>query len=272
MNEITAKAIEQARSHNLIGRAAMVFERVSSTNDVALAQSAGGAPEGLLVLAEEQSAGRGRLGRSWYAPVGSGLLFSLLFRPCLPVRLAGQVTMCVGLGAAEGIEAVTGLRTTLKWPNDLLLDGLKLGGMLAELEVKGERLSTVVVGLGLNVNLDMRAVREPWAASATSLRMATGKLLDRRSLLLSILERTEYWYACLSQPESERSADSVVFRAWSSRLDTLGRPVEVALPTGRLRGIAVSATSEGALQLRTTGGELLTIWSGDVQNLRTVSG
>jgi BirA family transcriptional regulator, biotin operon repressor / biotin---[acetyl-CoA-carboxylase] ligase len=226
--------------------------------------------EGLLVVADEQTAGRGRMGRSWLAPKGTSLLFSLLLRPAIPPAQAGQLTMCLGLGAAEGIETVAGLRPALKWPNDLLLDGRKLGGMLAELHTAGDQVEYAVLGLGLNVNLEFK--EERW----TSLSTILGRAVDRVELLAEILARCEAWYERLATSEAKagggkqearsgrREAGEEIHVAWAARLDTLGRRVTVSTPAGQLRGRAVGVSPEGALLIEQEGGEVQVVWGGDV--------
>ena len=154
MSDLSAEAIAAALTTRRLGRPVLYFRRTGSTNDVAHERAAAGTAEGLLVIADEQTAGRGRLDRRWWAPPGSSLLMSLLLRPSLPPSQVGQLTMCLGLAAVEAIEAVTGLRPALKWPNDLLLNGRKLGGMLSELRLDGEQVAYAVLGLGINVNVN----------------------------------------------------------------------------------------------------------------------
>ncbi|PKO22330.1 MAG: biotin--[acetyl-CoA-carboxylase] ligase [Chloroflexi bacterium HGW-Chloroflexi-1] len=228
-----------------------------------LARAAAGAAEGLLAVADEQTAGRGRLARTWWAPPGSNLLMSLLLRPSIPPSQAGQLTMCLGLAAVEGIETVTGLRPALKWPNDLLLNGRKLGGMLSELRLDGERLDYAVLGLGLNVNLAFGGPDVPAdiAATAISLSAALGRPVDRLSLLVAILARCETWYDRLL-------SGAFPHRAWADRLDTLGRAVTVMLPNGPLCGVATGVTPEGALLVRDAAGRVQAVWSGDVTAVR----
>ena len=205
------------------------------------------------------------MGRSWWAPKGASLLFSLLLRPEIPAARAGQLSMCLGLGAAEGIEGVTGLRPALKWPNDLLLDGRKLGGMLAELGTAGDRVEYVVLGLGVNVN----AVPIDLAATSISLSDVLGRDVDRTELLAEILLRCEAWYRRMSSSAAEAGSrklgvDEPIHAAWAARLDTLGRNVTVTTATGQLRGRAVGVSPEGALLLEGEEGGITVIWSGDV--------
>jgi BirA family biotin operon repressor/biotin-[acetyl-CoA-carboxylase] ligase len=263
--KLSAEAIAGARRTECLGRPAIFFERVGSTNAVARRQAAAGAGEGLLVVADEQTAGRGRMGRSWWAPKGASLLFSLLLRPVSPAARAGQLSMCLGLGAVEGIERVTGLRPALKWPNDLLLDGRKLGGMLAELGTAGDRVEYVVLGLGVNVN----AVPIDLAATSISLSNVLGRAVDRVELLAEILVRCEAWYRRMSSSAAEAGNRKLGVRepihaAWAARLDTLGRNVTVTTAAGRLRGKAVGVSPEGALLLEGEDGGITMIWSGDV--------
>jgi BirA family transcriptional regulator, biotin operon repressor / biotin---[acetyl-CoA-carboxylase] ligase len=273
MSDLSAEMITASLTARRLGRPTLFFPRIGSTNDVAHEFAAAGTAEGVLVLADEQTAGRGRLDRSWWAPAGVSLLMSLLLRPTLFARQAGQLPMCLGLAAVEGIETVTGIRPALKWPNDIVWDGRKLGGMLSELRADGERLEYAVLGLGLNVNV---LFDEPsgndWekngaimpsmlSTTAVSLRMAVGRPVNRARLVVALLERCEAWYERLLSGES-------LHEAWAARLDTLGRQVVVALPTGTLTGIAVGATPEGALIVRRLDGTDAAIWAGDVTTLR----
>ena len=273
MSDLSAETITAALTTRRLGRPTRFFPSIGSTNDVAHKLAAAGAAEGLLVLADEQTASRGRLDRSWWAPPGASVWMSLLLRPALSARLAGQLPMCLGLAAVEGIEAVTGLRPALKWPNDVVWDGRKLGGMLSELRADGERLDYAVLGLGLTVNLTFdkpsgndreengAIMRSVLSTTAVSLRMAAGRRVDRAALVIALLERCEAWYERLLSGES-------LHEAWASRLDTLGRQIIVALPVGTLTGVAVGVTPEGALIVRRPDGTNETIWAGDVTTLR----
>ena len=276
MSDLSAEAIAAALTTRRLGRPVLYFPRTGSTNDVAHERAAAGAAEGLLVIADEQTVGRGRLDRRWWAPPGSSLLMSLLLRPALPPDRAGQLTMCLGLAAVEGIEAVTGLRPALKWPNDLLLEDRKLGGMLTELRLEGERLTYAVLGLGVNVNVTFDEGRttndenssslvlgpsSDLANTAISLSMILGREVDRLALLAVLLARCEVWYERALAGESPHAA-------WAARLDTVGRRVTVATTTGSVAGMAVGVTPEGALLVRGDDAVEHVIWSGDVTALR----
>jgi BirA family biotin operon repressor/biotin-[acetyl-CoA-carboxylase] ligase len=270
-NDLSALTIGAALTTRRLGRPALFFPTVASTNDVIHQHAAAGAGEGLLVVADEQTAGRGRLDRRWWAPPGTSLLISLLLRPPIPAGRAGQMTMCLGLAAAEGIEQTTGLRPALKWPNDLLLDGRKLGGILTELRTTADRLEYAALGLGVNVNVEFDERRmtgddREWAAivrrrslaeTAASLSSALGRPVERLALLVAILARCEAWYDRLLAGES-------LHRAWAARLDTLGRSVTATLPGGALQGVATGVTAEGALLVRDEEGRVHMVWAGDI--------
>ncbi len=257
---LSALSIAQALHTRRLGHPVIYLERTGSTNDVVLREAAEGAPEGLLVVADEQTAGRGRQDREWWAPPGTALLMSLLLRPSMAAGLASQLTMCLGLGAAEGVEQIAGLHPRLKWPNDLLLDGRKLAGMLTELRLSGDQLAFAVLGLGLNVNLDFTST--DLAPFAVSLQMALGHPVERLPLLAAILERCESWYERLLSGESPHAA-------WSARLETVGRPVVVSLADGTLEGLAVGVNAQGALLVQADDGQVHTVWAGDVSSLRS---
>ncbi len=274
LSDLSAERIISSLTMTRLGRPTLFFTETGSTNDVALAAAARGAGDGLLVVAETQTVGRGRLGRTWWAPAGSSLLMSLLLRPPISLTLAAQLTMCLGLGAAEGIEDATGIRPGLKWPNDLVYEGRKLGGMLSELRSTGDRIEYAVLGLGINVNVrcpgdeqlqDQAAVSavfpQELASGAVSLSSLTGRRVDRVDLLTAILPRCEGWYARVCEGAS-------VHEVWAEHLDTLGRKVQVTTPNQIITGIAAGVNREGALLVRGRSGELITIWSGDVETVR----
>ncbi len=270
MSNFNLDAFQAALATCRIGRPTRYHAQTGSTNDLAHAAARAGAAEGLVILADEQTAGRGRLDRRWWAPPGTSLLFSLLLRPDLPVTHAGQLTMCLGLAAAETGESVTGLHIGLKWPNDLIHAGRKLGGMLAEVELDGERIRYAVLGLGLNVNVDFTAPAGPaddmtmlaeLRDQAVSLAMLLGHPVDRASLLAALLASFETHYDRLLSGQSPHAA-------WAARLDSLGRRVRVTLPVGAYVGIAAGVTPEGGLILAGDDGTERIIWAGDVTAVR----
>ena len=260
MEELSVEGIEKGLTTAFMGRRVVYYRSVGSTNDVARELAVQGAPEGTLVIADEQTAGKGRLGRRWLAPPGTGLLMSLLFRPrFLAPYQAQRLTMICSLAVVEAIEAVTGLAAAIKWPNDIMVQGRKAGGILTELGTTGEGLEYAVVGLGLNVNLDLGAMEamQELAATATSLSRELGREVSRLALLWGILARVEGRYQRLE-------AGALPHDEWASRLVTLHNNVIVDTPQGVVEGWAEGVDADGALILRTNGGERQRVLAGDV--------
>jgi BirA family biotin operon repressor/biotin-[acetyl-CoA-carboxylase] ligase len=266
VNELDEKRIRAALTTRVLGRDLVILPRASSTNDVAKALAAQGAPEGTVVLANEQTAGRGRLGRRWSAPPGTCLLCSIILRPALHPSQANRLTMLCSLAAADAIELVAGLPVALKWPNDLIVQSptrntqyptwRKLAGTLTETGVTGERLDLVVVGIGINVNV-VPDVLPTLAPDATSILTETDQVVERATLLASLLRGVEARYALLQAGENPRAE-------WATRLTTLGQHVEVTTADGVLAGTAEAVDEDGALLLRAPGGALHRLLAGDV--------
>jgi len=266
MDELSEGRIGAALTTRAFGRNLVSLSRVGSTNDVAKDLAVQGAPEGTVVLADEQTAGRGRMGRRWLAPPGTCLLCSILFRPDLPPTQAQRLTMLCSLAAADAVGQVAGLRVALKWPNDLIVqsptsnlqsqDWRKLAGILTETGVVGERLEFVVVGIGINVNVAPQDL-PGLAPDATSILAETGREVERAMLLAALLAGVEARYARLQAGESPHAE-------WVARLATLGRSVEAMTSTGMVTGVAESVDQDGALLLRTPGGGLHRLVAGDV--------
>jgi BirA family biotin operon repressor/biotin-[acetyl-CoA-carboxylase] ligase len=266
---MSAEKVRAGLRTRYVGQTVYYWPAVGSTNDELKRLADAGAPEGALAIADEQVAGRGRLDRSWVAPAGSSLLMSLLFRPAFlaPVE-AQQLTMICSLAAADAVVQVTGLQPALKWPNDLILEGRKLAGVLTELGfatetgASGAALAWAIVGVGLNVNVDFAApaFRRDWpdlAGTAISLQMAAGRPISRLRLLHSYLLAVEIRYTALRAGQSPHAE-------WAGRLATLGRPVTVSTPDGLHQGIADGVDEAGALLLRRPDGQVVRILAGDV--------
>lgn len=242
----------------------VVLGRVSSTNAVALEASAAGAPEGLVVVADEQTSGRGRLGRSWEAPAGASLLCSVLLRPHeADLRELGSgflLTACVALAAREAARALAAVTCELKWPNDLLVGGRKLAGVLAERAVDGG----VVVGIGCNLTTPVPGC---WPHGGTSLEEVSGRAVGRDAFLEAFLGGIERRYAPLASDPLGAGRQRVLEEARAA-LSTLGAPVRVDLPSGRVvEGTATALRDDGRLVVASRAGELV-VEAGDVVHLR----
>lgn len=243
METLKLAAVEALLKTRLLGRPLQYFASVTSTQDLVRAAANAGAAEGLAVAAGEQTAGRGRAGRTWWSPPTGGIYLSVLLRPDLPGEQVPWLTMCMTLGAADAVAATCGLRPDIKWPNDLELEGRKLAGILAEGAFSGDRLDYVVVGLGLNANIDFDSQPE-LRAVATSLQQALGYAVDPNALLAEVLNCVEARYLAMRRGVSPVAA-------WAARLVTLGRPVVAQASDGRrLAGLASRVLPDGALCIR----------------------
>lgn len=238
----------------LFGKNVIFHQTVASTNDEARRLAGQHAPEGTIVVAEEQTAGRGRLGRSWQSPPGVSLMQSILFRPRLEPALTNRLVMVAGLAAADACEQVAGVQVDVKWPNDLQIGGRKLAGILPESALLGDRLAWVIVGIGLNVSQRF-AGDDPLAATATSLRQASGHEIDRLALWREMLLRLHAWYARLDDPALDA--------AWAARCITLGQRVRVQVGEIVREGVAHHLDEAGALWLQTPDGDQHRIVAGE---------
>lgn len=238
-----------------LGHPAYLYQKIGSTNDAAKRLAENGAGEGLLVVAEEQTAGRGRLARRWLTPPGTALALSLIVRPPLRATQAARLTMWAGLAVCDAIEQLTSLRVGLKWPNDILLAGRKLGGILVEGALRGEALEYAVLGLGLNVSWSPPSEGMDYAA--THLLAETGAPIDRLKLLRSILAHLEERYPNL--------AHASLLADWQARLLLMGEPIVIHTAQGDLHGQAQSVDEDGVLMVRLDTGELRQVVAGDVR-------
>ena len=275
---ISPETILTGLATRFTGQAVYYWPAIGSTNDELKRLAEEGAPEGALAIADEQVAGRGRLDRRWIAPSGSSLLTSLLFRPTFLEPSRGQqLTMICSLAAADAVREVTGLQPALKWPNDLLLDGKKLAGVLTELAFSQEfhsgqaaTIAWAIVGVGLNVNLDFNSIatRRDWpdlADTAISLAMASGQAVSRLRLLRAYLSHVEVRYNALRAGRNPH-------QEWASRLVTLGQPVSVNALDGVHKGFAESVDETGALLLRQSDGRVKRVLAGDITLGREAKG
>lgn len=237
------------------------FASIPSTNDVLMRMAADGTPEGTLVIADEQTAGRGRLDRRWLAPPATSLLFSVLFRGAAGAKhLPLHYTMICSLAVRDAVRGLVGLEIGLKWPNDLVLQGRKLGGILTEIGDVAGRVRYAVIGIGVNVNWDPSIAE--FDQPATSLMNQAGRLVARGELLRAIAGRIAERYAALQAGESPA-------KEWEAALDTIGQAVVVDLPCERLEGMAIGVDADGALRVRALDGRTHRVVAGDVR-VRTV--
>lgn len=261
---IAAEQIEPLLTTAELGRALRVHGEVDSTNEEAHRLADAGAEHGTAVLAEAQSKGRGRRGRSWVTPPGKAVALSLILRPELPPARAPEIPLLAAVAVCEIVHELGAPAAAIKWPNDIECRGRKLAGLLSELRTQGERVTHVVLGIGLNVNLEADDLPDELRPLATSLRIERGGEPVARSLVVArLLARLEWW---LSLHEAEGFAPvHARFRELSS---TLGRRVRAELPGGQVQGEAIDLAEDGALLVRTDEGAVERVIAGDVEHLR----
>lgn len=242
-----------------IGRDIRVFNETTSTNDVVEKLARDNVSEGIVVFAESQTRGRGRLGRQWMSPAGKGLWFSVLLRPKLQVSAATQLTVTTAVAVVRAIERETGLQPEIKWPNDIVFGAQKCAGILLELGAELDHIRHVVLGIGVDVNLTAAEFPEDLLPGATSLREQLGRPLDRAALAVALLRELEAAYARLRAGDFLEIGDE-----WMRRCSTLGKRVSIRMADRVVRGYAEALDEEGALRVRTEHGRLERIIGGDV--------
>jgi len=267
---LTRESIEALLRTDRFGRTFHVLKETASTNSEAMALALQGAADGTVVVAESQTAGKGRLGRRWYSPPGENLYCSVIMRNVPADDLSGwlsSVPLLSAVAVVKAVEAVSSLKPSLKWPNDILVGDRKLGGLLCESSLSGQSKTFVVVGIGLNVNSRRENFPEDIREIATSIVTETGRLCDRASLLATLLSELElYSDALLTRPPE-------TFLSGYARLcSTLGRRVRVNMAGGEaVEGLADSIAPDGSLRIlcnEVSGGGTVEVRAGDVMHLR----
>jgi BirA family biotin operon repressor/biotin-[acetyl-CoA-carboxylase] ligase len=243
----------------VIGRDIRVFKETTSTNDIVEKFARDGVKEGVVVFAESQTKGRGRLGRKWLSPAKKGLWFSILLRPDLRPHEITRLTVASATALRRAIESKTGLAPEIKWPNDILLHGKKVAGILTELNAELDRVKYVIIGIGVDVNLTARDLPPELKKIATSLKIESGKAISRAELAIFILRELDADYHRICSDEFESIAEE-----WEKHCKTIGQEVVIRTGSREIRGRAESLAEDGALLLRTEHGRPERIVGGDV--------
>ena len=243
----------------VVGRDIRVFQETTSTNDVAERLARDGVSEGAVVFAESQTRGRGRLGRGWISPPRTGLWFSVLLRPQMRPQAATQLTVAAATALVRALRRQTGVEPTVKWPNDILIHGRKVAGVLTELAAELDNIRHVILGIGVDVNLEEKHFPSELHGQATSLFLETGRRISRAELAAVILEELDRDYGRVLERRFVELAGE-----WEQMCSTLGRSVTIHLGDRVLSGRAEALDEDGALLLRTEHGTLERIMGGDV--------
>ncbi|HEY1662442.1 MAG TPA: biotin--[acetyl-CoA-carboxylase] ligase [Verrucomicrobiae bacterium] len=243
----------------VIGRDIRVFEETTSTNDVIEKLARDAVREGVVVFAESQTRGRGRLGRKWLSPARKGLWFSILLRPNLRPQETTQLTVASAVALRRAVVSETKLQPEIKWPNDILVHGKKVCGILTEMSAELDKVRYIILGIGIDVNLNANEFPAELKKTATSLKIETGEALSRAALAAAILTELDKVYAAISAGKFSAVADE-----WEEHCATIGKNVTVQIGDRKIRGTAESLDDTGALLLRTEHGRLEPIFGGDV--------
>lgn len=246
-----------ARRDQVIGSRILRLGSVTSTNDLAREYAERGEEEGLVIWAEEQTAGRGRMGRRWLAPSRTSLQFSILLRPPISSQKAIRLTQFSALAIVQTLRDELGLSPTLKWHNDVLLGSKKCGGILVESRMEEDHIISAVVGIGLNVNFTMQQAVPELASIATTISDELGRNVDREALasaLLANLDRS-YSHLCAGQDLTQE---------WRSQLSTIGTFVRIQSPWGNEEGVARDVDADGSLLLEQPDGTIAKVAVGEV--------
>ncbi|WP_420094278.1 biotin--[acetyl-CoA-carboxylase] ligase [Paenibacillus faecalis] len=236
-----------------------VLSSTVSTQEDARQLAEQGAPEGTLVIAEEQTDGRGRMGKKFYSPYGKGIWMSLVLRPSQPLHLTQQLTLLTGVAVRRAIQKIAGIDAGIKWPNDLLVDGKKICGILLESATEDQLVKYCIAGIGISVNLKEEDYPEELKSVATSLRMICGHHINRNELILSILNEMESLYRLYNEQGFQPIAS-----LWEAASVTMNREVSVHSSRGVMTGTAAGLHPSGALLIRNEEGEVTPVFSGDI--------
>lgn len=247
-----------------LGHTILRFERVASTNDVAKDLATSGAPEGLCIIGREQTAGRGRQGRSWSSPAAEGLYLSVILRPDIAAANAAIITLAAAVAVAETLQLDYQVPADIKWPNDVLTSGRKISGILIESAIESDKLQYAVLGVG--VNIAQQSFAAEIAGTATSLLLETGEAISPEDFAKPLLERLESWYKLAIV-----RADQVIARWEELSSYARGRKVRVESSARSVVGFTKGLTPHGALRVELANGEIREIVSGEVSLLAASS-
>jgi len=263
---LTPSEVRSGLKTKRMGKVIHYFQILDSTNSKAYELALQGAKEGEVVIAESQNRGRGRLGRDWFSPPFLNLYLSVILRPRIPPHQASLITLMAAVATAEAIEKYSGLKPSIKWPNDILLGDRKVAGLLNEIQSEMDRVHFIILGIGMNLNVDESVFPKEIRSIATSLKIEKGETILRKGFLQDLLKGLEDWYEIFLKAGGER-----ILKAWREKARIKGRPVRVTSFGQTLSGMAIDVDSDGALILKTDDGSQKKIVAGDVEYSRKQS-
>jgi BirA family biotin operon repressor/biotin-[acetyl-CoA-carboxylase] ligase len=252
----------QSKLKGSIGEKLLFYKTINSTNLVAM-EIAEKTPEGTVVIADSQENGRGRLGRTWISPPHANIYMSIILKPEIGTQDITLLTIMASVACAKALGRATGLKVTIKWPNDLIVSDKKIGGILTELTIQQKKIVSAVVGIGINVNMEIDDFPEDLKETATSVQTETGKTFYREGIVSQVLNELDIWYTFLKKMDRKK-----LLSEWQINTSTLGKKVKVIIGKETLEGFAESIENDGRLVLRLQSGETRRISSGDLILLR----
>ncbi len=263
MDLMVSDEIKAGLGTEVLGSVIISYAQTSSTNNIAMDLAADGMQEGTLVVAEGQTSGRGRRKRRWISPVGTSILASLILRPPIAAHEAHVVTLISTAAVAQAIRSITQLPALIKWPNDVIINGKKVSGVLTEMRTEAGRVSFLVVGIGVTVNISRDRFPAEITEVATSLSAELGRDVSRIGVLQEILRQLEHRYMKLKKREND-----TLVAEWKNLSATIGCQVSISLPRRIVRGHAIDIDETGALLIRVDTGQIQRITADEAISLR----
>lgn len=258
-DKMTANKINLGLKTTFMGKNLHYLDSVDSTQKVAQKLAYENADEGTVVIAEEQTAGRGRMDRKWHSPKYTGIWMSMILRPSLPIPKAPQLTLIAAVSVVQAIEEVTGLLPEIKWPNDILIGGKKVTGILTELQAEADRINFILIGIGINVNTRKEEFPQELDATASSLAIEKGEAVDRERLIRNVLEKLEKLYVLYLD-----KGFLPIKLLWESYAISIGKRMTARTLSGEIKGKAIGITEDGVLLIETESGKIQPIYSADI--------
>ncbi|RIW33126.1 biotin--[acetyl-CoA-carboxylase] ligase [Bacillus salacetis] len=243
-----------------IGKAIHYIESVPSTQKIAHTLAQEGAEEGTAVIADEQTEGRGRLLRSWHSPRGTGIWMSIILKPQLPPQRAPQFTLIAAVAVVQAIEEVCGLSPEIKWPNDILLNGRKVTGILTELQAEADKINSIIIGIGMNVNQKAEDFPKELQSIATSLALEKEEKISRVQLIQKVMEKLEMYYDLYME-----KGFTPIKLLWESYAVSIGRHITARTITGSIHGKALGINEDGVLRIEDGAGTIHEVYSADIE-------
>ncbi len=255
--------IKQILETRWIAKKIHYFQKVDSTNSIAYQLAMQGADEGEVIIAETQEKGKGRLGRQWFSPPYLNLYISIILRPEILPNQASMITLLSAVSTAESIKKYSDINPSIKWPNDILIGGKKVAGILNEIDSETDRIHFIILGIGININIGKEEFPKDIREYATSLKIETGREVSRKEFICFLFKEIEDWYERFI-----REGNKPVLDAWRRWADIKDKMVRVSSFKDEVIGKAIDIDSDGALIIEDKDGKLMRIIAGDVEYLR----